>query len=186
MSEMQYRQEVSNLQCSGFRDILGFAAVAAIFGVLGAGIPSAVWGTMYSLFDAVPKFMGFSRFWLDMISGGAGGAIIFICAALFSEKYGELSNDGKCDVTLGLFFLEYPIFSIVTVIVAAIIALCCVCGQATWLLCWLIAIVLVAIVVLMCLGISRLAKRIGGTIVRAAGAACDKLLGDDRKEDEEE
>lgn|GEM_PF-4847794 len=74
-------------------------------------IPAAFWGIWYLISGSIPHFLGFSRFWLDVI------AMPFYCACIFAvfnielDQHECLTDDGKYDVSLGEFVSESPLES---------------------------------------------------------------------------
>jgi len=95
--------------------------VAILMAAVGAAIPAAFWGIWYAVVGSIPKFMGFSRFWLDTIPG-AFHAIIWSCYIFaWHDLYEELATEDPCcyyEPSFGEFVSTCPLFSLVGLVLA--------------------------------------------------------------------
>lgn len=111
IAQPQTQLEVKRPFTDGILDILIPIVVIA---VIGAAIPAIFWGIWHAIAGSIPKFLGFSRFWLDTISGMFYSFIVvFYLEEVVDARY-DLSNDGVWHVTIEEFIIEYPWLSLLS------------------------------------------------------------------------
>jgi len=78
-----------------------------LIAVIGAALFAAFWG-IWSIFAPIPKFWGFSRFWVDVISGAVYLPSLIMLVSIVFDGYDELSHHGNCPVSLSDLFTDEP------------------------------------------------------------------------------
>lgn len=68
--------------------------------VIGAGLAAGFWGIWYAVAGSIPKFLGFSRFWLDTISFAFYLPVIVLYVFSVLDELDELSAAGNYKVFL--------------------------------------------------------------------------------------
>lgn len=83
--------------------IIGLFVVIAIVGFV---VPAIFWGIWYAVVGSIPKFMGFSRFWLDTISGVFYLQAVVVYLWYWAEAHEEISHENKYTVTFYDYWCE--------------------------------------------------------------------------------
>lgn len=76
---------------------IGKLTVAIV--AIGVAVPAIFWGIWYLVVGSIPTFLGFSRFWLDTISGALYAIILAGYVAIMIDEYDELFGDGDFSVS---------------------------------------------------------------------------------------
>jgi len=77
--------------------------------VIGAIISAVVWWIWQLIFGHIPQFLGFSRFWPDVISGAFWTPIISYFIFMAKDDYNTLSRNGEYYVSLSEIFWDNPL-----------------------------------------------------------------------------
>ena len=89
-----------------------FLVAILVLAATGVLIPSIFWGIWYLLAGYVPKFLGFSRFWIDAVSAPFYALIIFTYIGTVMRACDELSEDGTYLFSTREFIYTYPWLSL--------------------------------------------------------------------------
>jgi len=93
-------------------------ALIFIPAITGAVILAGFWGAWYAVAGKIPKFLGFSRFWLDTISAAVYAPVFYAYIGAVLDMCDELSDGGEYPVYIRTFVRACPWLTLLGIFLA--------------------------------------------------------------------